>query len=174
MTSSRFALALIIALPCAAFAAGGGGGTGGVGGAGAASSRSSSTGANTGPAGGGSPAVSGVPSGPAQTGGLNNSVNDPAGVLNANKTPSTNSGTVGLAPARPSEPPVNPNGVVREPAPGANSLGAAGASGGTPAGGPSGVSSNQPTTKGEQASDARIDAENRKTDKAINNVCRGC
>jgi hypothetical protein len=156
MKPIHFPLALVIALPCAAFAAGGGGTGGAAGGASAGSARGSATGTssiatpNTAPAGIGSPAVSGALSGPAQTGGLNSSVNDPSGgVLNANKAPSP--GTIGLAPSRPVDPSANPDGTVREPPPGTNSLGAAGTSGGVSASGTAGTRSNRPPPKNKQA-----------------------
>ena len=194
MKLSRFSIVLVAAFPCAAFAAGGGGGgTGGSasGGAsaGAASGPSNGTSPvgtpNAGAAGAGNAAVSGVPNGPAQSGGLNNSGNDPSGTLNASKAP-TAPGTADFAPstARPDIPPAvtppNVNGTVNEPSPGTNSLGTA-QSAGRPSGngavrdnGTTMPGPNKPTATKEQGSDATIDAENRKLDKTVNNICRGC
>jgi hypothetical protein len=117
--------------------AGGAGGSSGSGSAGAAGSPSggttSSNSASAGAAGAGSAAVSGVPNGPAQIGGPNNAVDDPSGVLNAGKNP-TSPGTVGVAPSRPTVPQgatPRDNGTVNEPSVGTNSLGTASPSGGT-------------------------------------------
>ena len=97
-------LLMVIALmfPLAAYAQSGGGSSGGgsAGGSagGAASGPSAGTGSaagspNAGSAGAGTAGVSGVPSGPASVGGLNNSGNDPSGAGNAaklNTSPGTN------------------------------------------------------------------------------------
>ena len=92
-------LVMVIALMCplAAYAqsSGGGssgGGTGGGSAGGAASGPSAGSGSavgspNAGSAGAGTAGVSGVPSGPANVGGLNNSGNDPSGAGNAAKVP---------------------------------------------------------------------------------------
>jgi hypothetical protein len=143
---------------------------------------------NAGAAGAGTAAVNGVPSGPAQAGGTNNVSNDPSGALNANRG-QTAPGTVGLA--SPSQGSVNSggtnaNGTVNEPAPGTNAAGTAGASGGS--GGAGGSSANgalrnngttspgqaKPTVTQEQDSDAKINQENQKVNKTVNNICRGC
>ena len=105
--ASAFAIA-ILAVPVGSLAqSSGGGGAGGAGGA--ASGPSSGTGSaagspNAGSAGAGTAGVNGVPSGPANAGGLNNSVNDPSGAGNSGK-------------------------VVSQPPPGTNSLGTANSSG---------------------------------------------
>ena len=130
---------------------------------------------NAGSAGAGSTAISGVPSGPAQSGGLNNSGNDPSGVLNANKT-QTPPGTVGLAPSntgpaatgRTDALPRASRGTVNEPAAGTNSLGTAQPSDGATTGAAG------PTVTKEQDSDAKIDQENQKLDRTVNNICKGC
>jgi hypothetical protein len=179
------ALALMIGLtPSLTYAQGGGGGGGGGGGAGGGGSASgASAGAGSsaagspaaGSAGAGSLGTNGVPPGPANSAGLNNSGNDPSGSGN---TPRFNSGTTtGLANPAPATP---SNGDVRNSPttpPGINSAGTAAASGG---GG--GLRSNgtrmpgpdAPTAKADQDSDAKIDAENQKLDRTVKSICKGC
>lgn len=167
---------------------GGGGGGGGRGGsnagggsAGGTSSGSTAGSPSAGSAGAGSLGVNGVPQGPANAAGLNNSGNDPSGVGN---TPTFNQGTTtGLANPSANSSRQNPaNGRERNtanPQQGTNSLGTANASG--PGGGGS-VRSNGtrmsgatgPTTTKEGTSDAQIDAENRKLDHALKSICKGC
>jgi hypothetical protein len=93
-----------------------------------------------------------VPSGPANAGGLNNSVNDPSGTGNSGK-------------------------VVSEPPPGTNSLGTAntsgssvttGSAGSRAAGG--GTAATGPQTKGDIA----IEEENKVIDRKLRSICRGC
>lgn len=195
MKSFHFAIALVAALPCAIFAAGGGGGGSGGGGAGGSAGGTSSTGAASGPSSGtnaaGTPnagaagavtaATSGVPSGPANPAGLNNSGNDPSGALNADKSPNP-PGTVGLAPS--TAPPQVPQGggtgdrdaTGNAPA-GTNALGTAQSSGGSAALRQNGTTMpgpNKPTRTQDQDSDRKIDEENQKLDRAVNNICRGC
>ena len=196
ITTIILATTLAVSSSCA-FAAGGGGtgggagsagGSSGGGSAGAAGSPSggttSSSSPSAGAAGAGSAAVSGVPNGPAQIGGPNNAVNDPSGVLNADKNPAS-PGTVGLAPsiARPTNPretATRDNGTANEPPSGTNSLGTA-----SPSGRASGISRRRdngtlapgpgkPTVTQEQDSDAQINEENRRLNRAMNNICRGC
>jgi hypothetical protein len=62
-------------------------------------------------------------------------------------------------------------GTISEQSPGTNSLGAAGASGGTPVGG--GISRGLTKTR-ERESDTQDKRENSKSDQAINSICRGC
>jgi hypothetical protein len=102
--------------------------------------------------------VNGVPSGPANAGGLNNSGNDPSGAGNSAK-------------------------VATPPAPGTNSAGTANSSGsptttgssmttgsarssggGTDATGPG------PSTSG----DAALDAEDNAIDRKLKGICKGC
>jgi hypothetical protein len=135
---------------------------------------------NAGAAGAGTAATSGVPNGPAQAGGTNNSGNDPSGSLNANRAP-TAPGTVGLAPSqRDVTPGANVNGTANEPSPGTNAAGTAGASGGTAANaarrnnGTTAPGQAKPTVTNQQDSDAKIDQENQKVNKTVNNICRGC
>ena|ERR1700731_885915 len=109
---------------------------------------------NAGSAGAGSAGVNGVPSGPANAGGLNNSGNDPSGAGNSGK-------------------------VVSEPPPGTNGAGTANSSG-SPATGSSmttgsagsraGTAATGPQTKG----DAALDRENRDIDRKLKSICRGC
>jgi len=189
MKPSRIVLMLALTLPSAVLAAGGGGGGGGGSGGASGGHGGASAGAAVGPsrgmssvgspnagsAGAGSTAISGVPSGPAQSGGLNNSGNDPSGVLNANKT-QTPPGTVGLAPSntgpaatgRTDALPRASRGTVNEPAAGTNSLGTAQPSDGATTGAAG------PTVTKEQDSDAKIDQENQKLDRTVNNICKGC
>jgi hypothetical protein len=93
-----------------------------------------------------------VPSGPANAGGLNNSVNDPSGAG-------------------------NPGKVVSQPPPGTNSLGTAnssgssmttGSAGGRAAGG--GTAATGPQTSGDVA----VGKEDKAIDKKIKSICRGC
>jgi hypothetical protein len=99
--------------------------------------------------------VSGVPSGPANVGGLNNSGNDPSGAGNSAKAAS--------------------------PPPGTNSAGTANSSGSSPAT-PSSVTtgSARPNAGGvavtgpSSSNDAAIDAEDKALDHKLKSICRGC
>jgi hypothetical protein len=163
-----------------AFAQGGGGGGGSAGG-GAAGGSGGTSGAAASPRAGspgaGSLGTSGVPSGPANPAGLNNSGNDPSG---SGRTPTVNSGatgaTTGLAnPSR--DTPANREGRnPANPPRGTNSAGTADSSGGgslrsngTRMPGPSG-----PTAVNDQSSDAKIEMENKKLDRTVRSICRGC
>lgn len=139
------------------FAESGGGGGGSSAGGGAAGTGSAVGSPPAGSAGAGTAGVSGVPIGPGSAGGTNNSVNDPSGAGNAaraSQTPGTNS--AGTANS------------VGTPAP-ASSGRAAPA---TRAAGGSSVTG--PDTKVDRNTDAAVAAENRKLDRMIKNICRGC
>jgi hypothetical protein len=180
MKPHAIALALMIGLaPSLAYAqGGGGGGGGGVGaGGGSAGSGSAAGSPSAGSAGAGSLGTSGVPPGPANAAGQNNAGNDPSG---SGHTPTFNSGTTtGLANPTPATP---SDGNMRNstgPTRGTNSIGTAQ---GTGIGGGGSLRSNGTrmpggsgaTTTKEQSSDAMIDAENKKLDRALNTICRGC
>jgi hypothetical protein len=199
MKPSAILLTIAIVLPTAVFAAGGGGGGGGggAGGAGggaggAGSGHGGSTGAaaptssgtvgtgtaSAGTAGAGISAVNGVPAGPANAAGLNNAGNNPSG----SSLPSTpNTGTVGMGNSSVSVPrgpsPTGLGGTANEPTPGTNAAGTAEGSGGAlrdngrTMPGPNGPTA---TRDQERDSDAKIDEENRKTDRAVSNICKGC
>jgi hypothetical protein len=155
VTASLVAIAMMIG-PASSFAqsSGGGGSTGG-----AASGPSGGTGSAAGSpaagsAGAGTAGVSGVPSGPASAGGLNNSANDPSGAGNSVK-------------------------VAQPPAPGTNNAGTANSSGssgssmttGSAAGsGVGGTAATGPQAQGDVA----IDHENKKLDQKLKSICRGC
>lgn len=158
MKRSHIALALVLALPCAAFAAGGGGGSSAGGGASGTGSAVGSP--SAGSAGAGTLGTSGVPSGPANVGGLNNTSTVP------------NGGTVGMARSNLQSGGVrgDQSGTVNETPPGTNGLGTAESSGGTAAA--PGVATS--TVTSEQDSDAKIDEENRRLDRTVMNICRGC
>jgi hypothetical protein len=166
------------------FAQGGGGGGGSAGGgaAGAAShsGAAGSTGTpSAGSMGAGPSGVNGVPAGPANAGGTNNAVNDPSGAGNAPSTPQ-NQGTVGLA-----KPQGGSDGSPRDTdpniaAPGTNSAGTS-LSSGSPStnsalrqNGTTMPDSGGPTATREQNSDAQINAENRKLDRTVTSICKGC
>jgi hypothetical protein len=102
--------------------------------------------------------VSGVPSGPADAGGLNNSGNDPSGAGNSSK-------------------------VASPPAPGTNSAGTANSSGSPSTSGssgsstttgsaarPGGTSAAGPQTNGDPA----IDAEDKQINRKLKSICKGC
>jgi hypothetical protein len=130
-------------------------------------------------------AINGIPNGPANIGGLTNSGNDPSGAGNPAKSP----GIPGsVEPANPSTAPrAVPNnaspqqmgGTVNTSPPGTNTTGAASSSGlpnsgsrrvnGTTMPGPS-----RPTVTKNQNSDAKIEDENRKLDRVVRSICRGC
>jgi len=154
---------------------GGGGGGGSAGGSaggasagGAASGPSAGTGSaagspNAGSAGAGTAAINGVPSGPANAGGLNNSGNDPSGAGNSAKAPT---------------------------APGTNTLGTAnssGSTGGTTGSSTIGMANNRAAGVGtggridgtvtpgpSMPGDAEIRAEDPKVDAKIKSICKGC
>jgi hypothetical protein len=186
MKLQGFVITLMLTLGSTlAFAQGGGGGGGGGGGAGSAGAgtgaassgaASSAVGSpNAGSAGAGSLGTNGVPSGPANPAGLNNSGNDPSGSGNA---PSFSRGTsTGLAKP-PSEAPSN--GQVRNPANAARGTNSAGTANSSGAGGAlrqNGTrmpGSNSPTTTSTRDSDSKIDAENRKLDQTVKSICKGC
>ena len=83
------AAAASLMLPIAALAQGAGGSTAG------ATQRSPTGTPPAGSAGAGTTGVSGVPAGPENAGGNNNSVNDPSGVGNAAKVPPLPSSSTG-------------------------------------------------------------------------------
>jgi len=123
---------------------------------------------NAGAAGAGTAAVNGIPNGPANAAGLNNSGNDPSGAGNSSKSASQ-AGNNGLGNTSPIDA-NRPSGV------GTNSAGTANATGtvGMAQGGVGGGTRRGPTTVPDPSSDAKIDAENRKLDRAMKNICRGC
>lgn len=178
------ALALIIGFGSSLAHAQGGGGGGGSGGGGSAGGGAGGGSAGTGSAAGspsagsagaGTLGTNGVPPGPANSAGQNNSGNDPSGSGNRpNFQPGT---TTGVAPTRST--PSNGDLKSSSTRPGTNSSGTAEASG---IGGGGTLRSNGtrmpgrggPTTTKEQSSDGMIDAENRKLNHALNSICRGC
>jgi hypothetical protein len=201
MKPSAILLTIAIVLPTAVFAAGGGGGGGGGGAGGAGSGHGGSTGAaaptssgtvgtgtattgtaagtpSAGTAGAGLNGVNGIPAGPANAAGLNNAGNNPSG----SSLPSTpNTGTVGMGNPSVSVPrgpsPTGLGGTANEPAPGTNAAGTAEGSGGALRdNGRTMPGPNRPTATRDQErdSDAKIDEENRKTDRAVSNICKGC
>jgi len=94
--------------------------------------------------------VNGVPSGPANAGGQNNSVYDPSGAGNAEK-------------------------VVAQPPPGTNSAGTANSSGASMTTGsarpaPGGTAAAAPQAPGDVA----IDKEDKVVDQKLKSICRGC
>jgi len=117
--------------------------------------------------GAGTAAVNGIPNGPANAAGLNNSGNDPSGAGNAAKV-------------------VTPPGIQSQgPNSGTSSAatGNAGSSSGTSTranstvttgSGIGGRATGKPTTTTDAHSDAAIDAENRKLDRKIKSICKGC
>jgi hypothetical protein len=152
-TASIVAIA-ILAGSASSFAQGTGGGASGPS-AGAGSAVGTP---NAGSAGAGTAAVSGVPSGPANSGGLNNSGNDPSGAGNSAK-------------------------VALPPSPGTNSAGTANSTGSSVNTGSSmttgsagsragvgGTAATGPRTSG----DAAIDAEDKAIDRKLKSICRGC
>ena len=192
MTLVRMLKVLMLAtclFPAAVLAQSGGGGSTGssAGGAssggssgsaagGAASGPTAGTGSavgspNAGSAGAGTAGVSGVPSGPANAGGLNNSVNDPSGGGNSAKLPTAPGiNTVGRQihrehlPKR-ARPPIQ---LRLDPSSsgGTTQVGAKGKTAST------GVAGS--TTGAAAKINAVLDAENKKLDKKIKSICRGC
>jgi hypothetical protein len=158
VTASLVAIAMMIG-PASSFAQSSGGGASGGSTGGAASGPSGGTSSAAGSpaagsAGAGTAGVSGVPSGPASAGGLNNSANDPSGAGNSLK-------------------------VAQPPAPGTNNAGTANSSGssgssmttGSAAGsGVGGTAATGPQAQGDVA----IDHENKKLDQKLKSICRGC
>jgi len=100
---------------------------------------------NAGSAGANTTGASGVPSGPANAGGLNNSGNDGSGGGNSVK--------------------------LASPPPGTNSAGTANASGSS-ANSAAGVTTG--TAGSRTDSDAAIDAEDKQIDRRLKSICRGC
>jgi hypothetical protein len=185
------ALALMISagsLPAQAQGGGGGGGGGGSssGGAsaGSAAGGPSRTGSaagspNAGAAGAGNAAVSGVPNGPGNAAGLNNSVNDPSGAGNSEKLPNTPTpqGTVGRAnPASSSRSQERMGGNRANPQDAAvpGTSGSPTADGALRSNGTTMPGSSRQTATTDRDSDATIDAENRKLDRAVGSICKGC
>jgi hypothetical protein len=101
--------------------------------------------------------VSGVPSGPANAGGLNNSGNDPSGAGNSAKVP-TAPGTNNLGTANSS-----------------GSAGSAGSGRSTTTGTATGGRIDGTVTQGPaMPGDAEIRAEDPVVDKKIKSICKGC
>jgi hypothetical protein len=195
MNVTGLALALMISagsLPAQAQGGGGGGGGGGsssggasAGGAAAgAANGPSRTGSavgspNAGAAGAGNAAVSGVPNGPGNAAGLNNSINDPSGAGNSEKLPTTATpqGTVGRAnPASSSrsEERIGGNRANPEDAAVPGTSGSPAADGALRSNGTTMPGSSRQTATTDRNSDATIDAENRKLDRAVGSICKGC
>ena len=102
--------------------------------------------------GAGTAGVSGVPSGPANAGGLNNSINDPSGAGNRGK-------------------------VVSQPPAGTNSLGTANSSGSSMTTGSAGsraAGGGTAATGPQTSGDVAVDKEDKAIDKKIKSICRGC
>jgi hypothetical protein len=175
-TISGIALAALIATASvqASYAQGGGGGGGGGAGGGSsggsagggASSGSAVGSPSAGSAGAGSLGVNGMPRGPANAAGPSNSGNDPSGVGNA---PNFNQGTTTRL-ANPSANSPQQNQRHGDQRNSANSQGGGTLrSNGTRMPGP-----NTATTTKEGDSDAKIDAENRRFDRMVKGICKGC
>jgi len=170
MKPHTIALALIVTLgPSLALAqgGGGGGGSGGSGGGASAGSGSAAGSPAAGSAGAGTLGTNGIPPGPANSAGLNNSGNDPSGSgNNRNFGSGTTTGLANPAPA------TSPNGGQSASVPprGTNSAGTAAASGG---GSMRANGARKPTTQDRDA-DATINAENQKLDRTVKSICRGC
>jgi hypothetical protein len=99
--------------------------------------------------------VSGVPSGPANAGGLNNSLHDPSGAGNASKTvipPGTNSAGTANSSGSASARSESTTGAASTRLP----------AGGTSVTGPSGTG------------DAAVDAQDRTVHRKIKSICKGC
>jgi hypothetical protein len=138
------------------FAQSGGGGSAGGGSAGTGSAAGSPP---AGSAGAGTAGVSGVPVGPGSASGTNNSVNDPSGAGNAAKAPQT--------------PGTNSAGTANSTgSPGAGST--PGRVGSTSTRAARGTAATGPNTKADTKTEAAVDAENRKLDRMIKGICRGC
>jgi hypothetical protein len=105
--------------------------------------------------------VSGVPSGPGNVGGLNNSGNDPSGAGNSAKI------------ASPHAPGTNSAGTANSSG-SSNSSGSAVTTGsrtsGSASSAPGGTAVTGPNTKG----DAAVDAEEKAVDRKIKSICKGC
>ena len=114
-----------------------------------------------GSAGAGTAAVNGVPSGPANAGGLNNSGNDPSGAGNPQKVP-TAPDTNALGTANSSRTPSTTGSAATGPN---GRSGSAGRIDGTTTPGP--------TMPGDAAI-REEDAQNSKVDKKIRSICKGC
>lgn len=144
--AAAMAALVILTLQAGAFAQSPGGAASGpsVGGSSAVGSP------NAGSAGAGTAGVSGVPPGPASTGGLNNSVNDPSGVGNSAK-------------------------VATPPPPGTNSAGTANSSGSSrTTGSGRGAVGGTAATDPQDSADVAIEKEDRAIDRKLKSICRGC
>ena len=125
--------------------------------------------------------MNGVPNGPANVGGLNNSGNDPSGTGNSAKLPDVpTNNTVG--PANSGRASSN-NSSPRDAGaanPGNTTTGLARSNdaptggGNTRQNGTRMPGNGQPSKTTEQSSDAQIDAENRKVEKMVKSICKGC
>ena len=85
----------------------------------------------------------------AQSGGLNNSANDPSGAGNAGK-------------------------VVSEPPPGTNNLGTANSSGSSMTTGSAGSRGGTAATSPQTKSNIAIEKEDKAIDRKLKSICRGC
>jgi hypothetical protein len=108
---------------------------------------------NAGSAGAGTSGISGVPSGPASPGGLNNAGEDPSGAANSSKL---------AAP-----PGTNSAGTAQSSGAGVN----AGAGVTTGSAGSLGTGTAAPPNK---STDAAISEENKTIDRKLKGICRGC
>ena len=154
---------VVLASPAISLAQSGGGGAGGgAGGGGAGGAAGSAAGSpSAGSAGAGTTGIGGVPQGPANAGGLNNSINDPSGAGNASKVPAPPPPTTGTQSPRSSL----DNGRSQSSL-NSDSTMTVGSSG------PTGQSWDQgPRTSHDDA----IDAEQATVDRRLKgSICRGC
>jgi hypothetical protein len=110
--------------------------------------------------------VSGVPSGPANAAGLNNSGNDPSGAGNSSKTPDA-PGTNTLGTANSSGSSSSSSGVVNG---GHGTIGMAGQGGG---GRIDGTVTNGPALPGDETIRQET-APDSKVDQKVKSICKGC
>jgi hypothetical protein len=160
VAASIIAIAILVG-PAGSFAQSGGGSGGGGGSAsGPASDPSAGIGSavgspSAGSAAAGTAGVSGVPSGPANVGGLNNSGNDPSGAGNSSKLASPPSGTNSAGTANSSGSPATTGSSTTT---------------GSARSAPGGTAATGPQDKGDVAIDKEDQAINRK----LKTICRGC
>jgi hypothetical protein len=145
----------ILAIPTVSFAQSSGGG--GAGGGGSAGGGATAGSPSAGSAGAGTAATSGVPPGPANPGGLNNSVNDPSGA--------------GKAARLPTSPGTNSAGAAQSSGSGAAANSGAGVTTGSARSAPGGPTD---ATGPQTTPDAAITEENKTVDRKLKSICRGC
>ena len=156
------ALSIVLTPPAASFARGGGGHGGGHGGFAGLGGFARPAGS----AGTGNVPISGIPRGPGNAGGLNNSTVDPSGIGNASRMATLPQAHIGV--------PTQPGGSQNPAAPQSMSLNQQALPEALGGGGRQPRADQVPSEQNLMDPNDPINKENAALDRMINGICRGC